>query len=404
MFQALIEIAQQLLETRFLSPCKINAYDQLSEPERRNAILRLHIDAENKTLPKTVILKQSLPEEDNQDDKDTYIRFAQDWAGLEFLSSINHTEHFTPNFYGGNTEHRFVLLEDLGTVHISLVDALSRPNKAEAIEALTRFIHAIAGMHAASFGHLNVYEFILKRLHPQHETWQEHIQWRKAHLLPLLESICQILGVKASQELLQEADYVIETMFTPGPFTVLTHGDICPDNVFDHKSSKDMQLIDFEYASPRHALLDGTYLRMSMPTCWCAKAFPVPVIETMETIYKQKLATTIPAAKDKIEYQKAYVLACGFWILQQTLHFIENTLTQDRVGPSGQTPVDSLWDPEKNWVRPRVLSRLQAFVDVATPTGHLPQLTHMAKSMLGILAVRWPEIKPLEFYPAFQGK
>jgi hypothetical protein len=58
-------------------------------------------------------------------------------------------------------------------------------------------------------------------------------------------------------------------MLSPSPFTVLTHGDICPDNVFDHEG-KDLQLIDFEWNFVRNALLDGTYLRMSMPTCWCA--------------------------------------------------------------------------------------------------------------------------------------
>lgn len=59
-------------------------------------------------------------------------------------------------------------------------------------------------------------------------------------------------------------------MLSPGSFTILTHGDICPDNVFDHEECKDLQLIDFEWVFVRNALLDDTYLRMSMPICWCA--------------------------------------------------------------------------------------------------------------------------------------
>lgn len=404
MFQILIEKAQYLLEKRFSSPCKISAYDQLSEPERRNVVLRLHLKNQIKNLPKTIILKQSLPEDGTQEDNETYTRFARDWSGLEFLSLMQQTEHFAPKFYGGNIEERFVLLEDLGIKHISLVDTLTKPNQTRAIKALTRYINAVAGMHAASFNHMNEYETIFKHLHPQASSWQEDVASHKDYLLSVLQSSNQCLGLTPSPALINEAEAIIETMLAPGPFTVLTHGDICPDNVFDHKSSKDMQLIDFEYASPKHALLDGTYLRMSMPTCWCAKAIPSSIIKSLENLYRQKLATALSAARDDVEYQKAYVFASGFWILQQTLHFIEDTLTKDRIGPSGPTPTGSLWDPDNNLVRPRVISRLQAFIDVAMPTGHLPYLTQMSKTMLDILAIRWPETKPLEFYPAFWGE
>lgn len=401
MFQTLIEKAQYILETRFLFPCKISAYDQLSEPGRRNVILRLHLKNQTKNLPKTVILKQSLPEDDSQEDNETYTRFARDWAGLEFLSLMQHTEHFAPAFYGGDIEQRFVLIEDLGINHISLVDALTMPNQTRAIQALTRYISAVAGMHAASFRYMNEYEALFKRIHSQAPSWQENMAGRRDYLLSQLQSSNQCLGLTITPELVKEVETVIKTMLTPGPFTVLTHGDICPDNVFDHQSSKELQLIDFEYASPKHALLDGTYLRMSMPTCWCAKAVPSSIIESMETLYRQKLATALPAARDTVEYQKAYIYACGFWVLQQTLHFIEDTLSKDRIGPSGPTPTGSLWELNKNMVRPRVISRLQAFIDVATLSGNLPHLTRMSKNMLSILLIHWPDTKPLEFYPAF---
>ncbi len=404
MFQILIKIAQQLLKDTFSLPCKINAYDQLSVTNHRNVILRLHLDSSAKHLPKSVILKQSLPDADSVDENETLSRFSRDWAGIEFLSLMKHTGHFTPRFYGGSIEHRFILLEDLGKEHISLVNALTSSNPKEAISALTRFTQTLAGMHIASFGHLDQYESILKRIHPKNHNLSKIIQSQKEYLLPLLKSTHQILGLTTNQAVIKEAKQLIETIFTPGPFTVLTHGDICPDNVFDHQASRDMQLIDFEYASPRHALLDGTYLRMSMPTCWCAKAIPTPIINVMETIYQQKLATVIPEANNNIEYEKAFVLACGFWILQQTLHFIEGTLIQDRLGPSGQTSTDSLWNPQKNWVRPRVLSRLKAFINISSSTTYLPQLTLMAKNILAVLTIRWPETKSLEFYPAFQNE
>jgi hypothetical protein len=192
-------------------------------------------------------------------------------------------------------------------------------------------------------------------------------------------------------------------MLSPSPFTVLTHGDICPDNVFDHEG-QDLQLIDFEWNFVRNALLDGTYLRMSMPTCWCAKAIPIDVIESLEIIYREELKRIIPSANDDLAYNIAYTKACGFWVLQQTLPFLEGILLQERIGPSGPVPEDSLWKAEDNTVRPRFLSRLQSFLDVASKHEMLPHLSEMARNMLTVVKKQWPETKPLEFYPAWSQK
>lgn len=103
----------------------------------------------------------------DDDDKDAYARFARDWAGLEFLSGIKQWHHNVPKFYGGNKEHRFILLEDLGLEHISLVDSLTLPNRAETIAALTRFMMALGNVHAASFGQVSEYETILHNINEQ---------------------------------------------------------------------------------------------------------------------------------------------------------------------------------------------------------------------------------------------
>ena len=243
---------------------------------------------------------------------------------------------------------------------------------------------------------------ILKTINPDVETEQEVINFAFSDLLPQLEKAHDSLELKINKACIEEAKEIIESLFRPGPFTVLTHGDICPDNVFDHEESRDLQLIDFEWACVRNALLDGTYLRMSMPTCWCAKAIPPKIIEPLERIYREELKLKISQANDDITYNRAYTEACGFWILQQTIPFIISTLENDRIGPSGPTPENSLWKSEENWVRPRVLSRLQAFIDVTTLNPYLPNLAEMAIKMLNELNNRWPTAKQLEFYPAFK--
>lgn len=393
--------ALRLLQKHFASELRINSIKFLSEADRRNILLRIRLASPSQAVPQSVILKQSLPELSDSDDKDAYARFSRDWAGLEFISGIEQNAHNVPKFYGGSKKQRFILIEDLGHKHSSLVDSLTMPNESKAIAALERFMKALGSFHAESFGQTNRYEQILKKINPQVETLQEDLDFCYNDLLPKLELANHNLGLSINADLINEARHVIESMYIPGPFTVLTHGDICPDNVFDHEDSRDMQLIDFEWGIVRNALLDATYLRMSMPTCWCAKAIPDPIIEPLELIYRKELKKSIPAASDDLAYYTAYTEACGFWVLQQTLHFINSTLEVDRVGPSGPTPEHSLWKAEENWVRPRVLSRLQAFINMATKYDKLPNLRLMAATMLGELKRRWPD-KPLEFYPVFQ--
>jgi GNAT superfamily N-acetyltransferase len=395
-----INKAKQILSEHFDSQIEIDSIAFLSDPERRNIVLRLGLVHSSKAIPKTVILKQSLPEKEN--DQVAYARFARDWAGLEFASKIPQRTHNTPLFYGGEKKHRFILIEDLGVKHVSLVDSLTLPNRDKAIRALSRFMKALGSFHAAGAGHTELYETILRKIHKDNDSQTDDPAHVLNDLINRLKSAHQTLNLSLSNECIHEAQNLVESILSPGPFTVLTHGDICPDNVFDHEENYELQLIDFEWAIVGNALLDGTYLRMSMPTCWCAKAIPKEVIESLELIYREEISRTILEARDDAIYQKAYTEACGFWILQQTLHFIDSSLENDRVGPSGPVPENSLWKSEENWVRPRVLSRLQAFIEVATSHGLLPHLTNMSKTVLDELQKRWPDAKPLEFYPAFQ--
>ncbi|KTC79311.1 putative N-acetyltransferase YafP [Legionella cherrii] len=398
----ILQKVTQMLQHFFMTEIEIDSLQFLSEPDRRNMVLRIMLNSNLSTIPKSIIFKQSLPEKSATDDQDAYARFARDWAGLEFANQIHQNMHNVPHFYGGDKEHRFILIEDLGKRHISLVDTLTLPYRDRAILALRRFMKALGSFHAAGFAKTARYEAILNKIHGSAETLQEELDFTRTDLLEKLRTTNKKLNLTLTTECINESTLLIESLLKPGPFTVLTHGDICPDNVFDHEETGDLQLIDFEWAFVRNALLDGTYLRMSMPTCWCAKAIPEDVISHLEIIYREELKRTIPAASDDLAYAKAYTEACGFWLLQQTLPFLNSTLEKDRVGPSGPTSENSLWNAEENWVRPRVLSRLQAFIHVASTNNLLPHLKQMAESILFEIKKHWTGTKPLEFYPAFR--
>jgi hypothetical protein len=396
----LLEAVTQALENCFGHEVKINDVQILSEAERRNRIARLFLSSgDNET--QSVIFKQSLSDKNQEtNDDDILARFARDFAGLKFLngSDINHS---IPKFLGASQSFRFILLEDLGDTHISLVDSLTKSDPAKALAALKRFTKSLAHFHMASYGRLQEYDELLVSAHPNRETLEERIKWNQEDLLPKLESVCDILGIPYTNDLKQEASEVIEKALSPGEFYVLTHGDICPDNVCDHEDKDELQLIDFEWVRPGSGLLDATYFRMNFPTCWCAKALPESVILEFESLYRKTIAKKIQSSLETQKYNESYVAACGFWLLS-SMPFALRIMDKDECWSSGPVPADSLWNPEANLARPRFISRLQAFIQVSKAYNYLPHLRVAAEEMLAKVYDKWDDARPLDLYPAFQ--
>lgn len=396
----LLEAVTKALEDCFGDEVKINDVQILSEADRRNRIARLFLSSGNNEM-RSVIFKQSLSDKTQEaTDEDILARFVRDFAGLKFLngSDINHS---IPKFLGASQSFRFILLEDLGDTHISLVDSLTKSDPAKALAALKRFTKSLAHFHMASYGRLQEYDELLVSAHLKRETLEERIKWNQEDLLPKLESVCDILGIPCTNDLKQEASEVIEKALNPGEFYVLTHGDICPDNVFDHEDKDELQLIDFEWVRPGSSLLDATYFRMNFPTCWCAKALPEAVILELESLYRKTIANKIQSSLDDRKYNDNYVAACGFWLLS-SMPFALRIMDKDECWSSGPVPADSLWNPEANLARPRFISRLQAFIQVSKAYDYLPHLRLAAEAMLAKAYEKWDDVRPLDLYPAFQ--
>ncbi|MCE3231303.1 MAG: aacA-aphD [Alphaproteobacteria bacterium] len=171
---AILEEAVDILSKRFLAPIQIKSVQFLSEPERRNVLLRITLEDSPNGVPTSVILKQALPQESSKEDKEALGRFARDWAGLGFLNALN--SPIVPKVYGGSHTHRFILLADLGEVHLSLVDSLMGTDQEAALEALTRFAQTMGQLHADAYGHTDSYKKLLKSLDPQTNYWPDYLE------------------------------------------------------------------------------------------------------------------------------------------------------------------------------------------------------------------------------------
>ncbi len=173
----------------------------LSEPERRNVLIRITLTSASESVPKSIILKQVLPQAADADDKQAQARFSRDWAGLEFTSGVQESApiHNTPIFYGSDTTQRFILIEDLGHPHVSLVDSLLLHNGNKAVSALERYMKTLGSFNAASVGHTDEYELILKKINNEATTSDEDLVLTSEYLLPKLYPSIESLSLPVSE-------------------------------------------------------------------------------------------------------------------------------------------------------------------------------------------------------------
>ena len=80
-------------------------------------------------------------------------RFLSDWAGSQFLSGLGSAAQHSPQFYGGNRDLGFIVLEDLGH-HRSLIDPLLHEAAASAEKALFRYSACLGKLLADTIGKL----------------------------------------------------------------------------------------------------------------------------------------------------------------------------------------------------------------------------------------------------------
>ncbi len=394
----ILEEAAKILEKRFRTPIAINSAVYLSRPGRHNVLMRITLDHSSKLLPTSIILKQSLPEKSDTSDKEAFDRFARDWAGLEFLSSLNTKTQLAPQFYGGSKKYRFVLMEDLGSIENSLIDSLmsNDPNRAET--ALKGYMKVVGMFHGAASAFTKEYLAVLRKINPDALVWQDNFE----DMLFKITAQIETFGLRVTSQLKNEIDQVFRMAQEPGPFITLMHGDMCPDNFFDNPATTQMQLIDFEWSFIGNAFLDAVVLRMCMPTSWNMKAFPQDVIESFENTYRKELIKKIPSAADDALYYKSYVAAAAYWLLWRIVS-LEDILDKTMNSADPKNPnLHHHWNSDDNLRKPRNIYRLETFIEISQKHALLPHLRSLAQHILKELKARWPEVKPLEVYPAFK--
>ena len=109
----------------------------------------------------------------------------------------------------------------------------------------------------------------------------------------LSETIPAVDGLTLPEE---EVEFIRSRLAHPNQWQALVHGDSCPDNVL-FKSGKAC-LLDFEFSSPGHMLLDAVYWHIGFPTCWCAGTVPEALVGRLDAAYRRELENVLPEIAD----------------------------------------------------------------------------------------------------------
>jgi hypothetical protein len=125
-------------------------------------------------------------------------------------------------------------------------------------------------------------------------------------------------------------------------------------------------------------------------TWGCYMRSPPHVVERMDRVYQEALASACPAARDREAWQRARAMAAARWHIFHVLTRLPAALQEDR--PRGETTL-----------RQQLLAWLEAAGRLAEEAATLPVLGGTARTMAAHLRTRWStSVDPLPPYTAFR--
>jgi hypothetical protein len=246
-------------------------------------------------------------------------------------------------------------------------------------------------MHAATIGRSEEFLRLRGALGPYDpNNWSYGVADTLPETVARFREACGAVGLELPSALTSDVEAITLVAREPGLFLAYTHGDPCPVNarVVDGR----LRLFDYEFGMFRHALLDGVYWRVPLPTDLEVNQLPEHVPPRLEGAYRAELVKGCPEAGDDARFQRAVVSACGYWLIWTTAIDLPYTLAQ--------AEEESLTE-----VRQRILVRLDAFAAMVDELGHLQALSKVARDLATRLRALWPpDMEPLPRYPAFRSR
>ncbi|WP_436762761.1 phosphotransferase [Streptosporangium sp. V21-05] len=169
------------------------------------------------------------------------------------------------------------------------------------------------------------------------------------------------------------------------PGNALLHGDPCPGN--DLYTRDGVRFVDFEQAALGNGLTELAYLRVALPTCWCATATPSPLLRRAEEAYRAAWSTATGA-----EPQGDLADACTGWLPR-------GDALVERARRDGSDHLARAAHRDWRWgtatARRRLLHRLGVVGEITVGSADLAGVGDLTAMMRDRMLDRWPTPQPL---------
>lgn len=366
-----MEQAAKLLSEQLNTHITLHA-PQVIKNWERNCVVRCKIQGNSTNIGSSVILKQL---------KGDLTCGYSDWASLQFVSNVQGTDRIAPRLYGGEVEHSFFIMEDLGSSR-TVEDILQGTDYGAAEKYFVDLVQKTARLHRMTQHKENEYLAIRAafpmdtghgRFH-ESDRWNAGLErvrtWFRESECPLPERVEPCLAA-------------INTTFrNPGPFLTFTHGDMAPSN--NHIAGDQVYLLDFEYGDFRHMLYDLTAWYMLCP-------LPEGLVSLMQDHYKKAMSSAF--REFDADFDDHWNLICA-WRGLAMLSWIPPAILQENRPWVGE------WT-----MREAVLTALHRLQLVCSRVNILLPLAESVKILQQTLMVRWSEFPNgdcLPKWPVFQ--
>jgi hypothetical protein len=198
-----------------------------------------------------------------------------------------------------------------------------------------------------------------------------------------------MVGVPVPDGLDAELAEVASVAAIPGPYSVFSPGDLCPDNVFVDGG---VRFFDFESAGFGSVFLDAAYIRMPFSTCWCVFRLPAGVRAAAESAYRGEVCSVWPELAAESVWQQGTRRAVACWTLSSMWWLLRRAVAAD--APLNPAAVDS---PR---TRQLMRYRWQVLAAELESAGELAALGGLARSLLA--ATESWQVTELPLYPALR--
>jgi hypothetical protein len=197
------------------------------------------------------------------------------------------------------------------------------------------------------------------------------------------------LAVPSSPAALADLRAILACLARPQEFLTFIHGDIAPFNCL--VANDKAWLIDFEYATFAHALLDVAQARMLFPSCGFVNELPQALLLELEHDYRIAAQEGLPAVADDDQFYPALAAACAYWAINFcTWRSFPEVIAEDHAW--GLTTLRHLY-----------VLRAELFAHATEEVGRFQALGATFSMMARKMRAVWPEVSvPLPLYPAFR--